>query len=656
MTFVTLTYNGLEKSLGDWGISQAAREVSNQAHDHFVCDLMAPADSADPLPYGAQITLRIGRTPANGTGLTPGGLPVPGITSWAGGVVWFVGYRVDNFRTGSAELEKFDYKFAGPWEFFFERLVFQKLWWTYNGTQNVADWRSQVVLGLSVNAEVGVNDTVPDSNATNLMSIRQQVAEIIAYVINQTTADYGSPQLQSDNLTAEIDGANYDLYATPGSNLIIPDYVAGYAVSGKTSAGSGANAANMQTVLRAPLDSVNDITCAEAMRRMLRWIGPMGSPVLWFDYTTSPPTLHISTRDQLPSINLPAVGQSLGSGTSALKIKRRDDLIPGAICLKFRITGSWNGQNYVQIIKDIVSTIDGTVVEGIGLTGQLDTIQSFATGTPALVGGLANSATMQALEAAGRDFAAVTATIDMEGNSSNATTCTIATVAVNTATPATGGSALTFWQNVFPELADISSPDFFSGSSATVVDDNGDPINTSTFQYLLTRGQVAPWMLNGNTVGGAPAQSVRAHITATFQGTENNDGVATGHIQHHPKHATVTLLTIPGGTYVNQQITPGEIIPYGLAGYIYNIERIPQYEGTFTIQETEITDPCPLGNNLNLTGSLAEWSTMAACVQQISYDLTSGRTTLSFGPAGHLGPSRLLKSDGFFEHLFDSGV
>jgi hypothetical protein len=44
-----------------------------------------------------------------------------------------------------------------------------------------------------------------------------------------------------------------------------------------------------------------------------------------------------------------------------------------------------------------------------------------------------------------------------------------------------------------------------------------------------------------------------------------------------------------------------------------------------------------MGNNLNLTGSLAEWSTMQACIQQITYDLTAGRTTLAFGPAAHLG-------------------
>ena len=48
-------------------------------------------------------------------------------------------------------------KFAGPWDFFFERLVFQKLWLTYSNAlgKQIADWRSQVVLGMSVNALSG---------------------------------------------------------------------------------------------------------------------------------------------------------------------------------------------------------------------------------------------------------------------------------------------------------------------------------------------------------------------------------------------------------------------------------------------------------------------------------------------------------------------
>jgi hypothetical protein len=299
MTFVTLTYLGTEKALADWGISVAQREVSNQAGDNVAFDMMLAADVTDPFPYGAQIALQIGRisssvNPVNAT------MPPIGATGFSGGQVWFVGYRVDTFRSGSPALEKLAYKFAGPWEFFFERLVFQKLWWTWNGTENVADWRSQVVLGQSVNALIGPADTIPGSDATNLMSIAQQLKEIAGYVIAETTAAYGTAQLQFDPLTADIDGTNYDLLVSPSANCLIPDFIAGFEASGKTSA-----SANLITVLRAPLDAVNDITCAEAMRKMLRWIGAMGSPVVWFDYTQSPPMLKVSTRDQLSSVSLP---------------------------------------------------------------------------------------------------------------------------------------------------------------------------------------------------------------------------------------------------------------------------------------------------------------------------------------------------------------
>ena len=441
MLFTTLQYNGVEKCLADWGISAATREVSNQAHDHFgVRHDVGGGFLRSTSPTAAKIILRIGRLPSIDSHFLPSRpssvrrTPASGggtkLGSWAG--AWIIS------APAARTLEKLDYKFAET------RGCFSSSVWcskssgeSWNGSANVADWRSQIILGQSVNALIGVNDTIPGTNATNLMSIRQQVAEIAAYVINQTTADYGSPQFQTDSLTYAFDGTNYDLYETPGTNIIIPDYIAGaYAVSGKTSASAGGSAGNMQTVLRAPLDSVNDITCADAMRRMLRWIGPTGSPVVWFDYTTTPPTLHISTRDQLPSVSLPLIGQSAG-----FKIKRRDDLIPGCIALKFRVVGTVSGAQYTEVINDIAGTIGGTVYEGVGQTGLLQTIQSFAGGSPAYIGGAANSATMQALQTAARDFAAVTATIDMEGNSSNVTYCSIAAIAVDLSSNAAAGRA-----------------------------------------------------------------------------------------------------------------------------------------------------------------------------------------------------------------------
>ena len=125
------------------------------------------------------------------------------------------------------------------------------------------------------------------TTATNLMSISQQLKEIAAYVIaqssyEQTVNGLGWPaggQIQFDSLTTDASG-NYHLLPAPGPNCQIPDFVPGYAgAGGDTSAGTSG------LMLRAPLDAVNDMTCAECFRRQLRWIGAVGSPVVWFDYS-----------------------------------------------------------------------------------------------------------------------------------------------------------------------------------------------------------------------------------------------------------------------------------------------------------------------------------------------------------------------------------
>jgi hypothetical protein len=350
---------------------------------------------------------------------------------------------------------------------------------------------------------------------------------------------------------------------------------------------------------------------------------------------------------------------------SGFKIKKRDDLVPGAIALKFRVSGNWNGAAYVQVTHDIAGTIGGSVIEGVGLPGALYTIASFAGGSPAYVGGGVNSATMQALQNAGRDFAAVTATIDMEGSSSSTARCTIATMSANLDDPSSDSTAIPFWQKIFPEFLSLASPpSFFSGDSLTVKVDNPGNANPSqpndgtdisanvgsgqTYPYLLVDGQIAPWMLAGNTPGGTGALVVQATINAKFAITETAvvgaTSLNTNHKPYVEKTARVTLVSIPGGVYATQTgFVQGEIIPYGLAGYIYAIAQIPQYEGTFNVQEQEITDVCPMGNNLNITGSRAEWQTMNAMVQSVQYDLFTARTTISFGPAGHLGAKDLVE-------------
>jgi hypothetical protein len=656
-TYVTITYQGIEKALADWGISTWRREVLNQAGDTFGFNLGAAADTPEIFPYGAQITVRIGRIVPPPTTSNPT-LPGVNVTGFAGGKIWFIGYRVNDCRAASAQLEELEYKFAGPWEFFMERLTFQKLWLTWNGVKQVADWRSQIVLGMSVTALSGAGDTVQGTTTTNLMSISQQLREIGAYAINATAYEQSvngigwtpGAQFQFDPLDSDVNG-NYVLNAAPGPYCQIPDYVPGTPAPGGTSAAPGG------LMLRAPLDAVNDITCGEAFRKMVRWIGAIGSPVIWFDYTQTPPALKVCTRDRLPSVSLafPNANPALNGGNPAasINIKRRDDLVPTAVAFKYRQSGVVFSQDYTTVTNDIAATVNGTTVEGIGTTGFLTDL----SGNP-LASGVQST-----LQAAALRFAAQLATFDFEGANVSSTRATISCTPLTegvTIDPSTSSGAMGFWTELFPEFKRVQNLSFYNAGNPapflTAVDASGNTTASSTgsitvnginYTQILADGQVAPWMQSGSPP--APGSVIEATITAYFRYDEYSEppaggaAVKTGSVSYVEKNCTVKLTNLPANTYSSApSFSAGEPLPCGLAGYVFNIESVPQYEGQFEIQEQDVTDPCPIGNNLNLNGGLAEWAAMDACVQRVSYD-SAGKTTLSFGPAAHLGAGDLIE-------------
>jgi hypothetical protein len=647
MTYTTLTYNGTEKSLADWGISGWTRTAQNQANDDFTFTIPTPMDGSDIFPYGANIIIKINRTASAANPINPT-LPVsitlvPGVT-YSGGTQWFWGYCVDNDRIGNPGGESFNYKFAGPCQFFFERLIFQKLFLTWNGTKQIADYQSDVVLGLSLTPLSGTGDTVQASTSPNLMSIAQQIKEICMYA--QADSAYqqannglgwpGTKQFQCDQLTTNVDGVNYDLLQTPSANVLISDYCIG-PLSGKTSASTLPAGSYM---LRCPLDAVNAITCKEAMQRVLQWLGGIGSPVIWTDHSQTPPQLRIATRDQLSVKSL-----ALSGITVKNRIKKRTDLIPAAVHFKYKVSGTSLGQPYSVIFNDVAAYLSGALAEGAGQWGALTTLS----------GGGISSGNQTALMAAAKTATAVVQTLDFQGDSVNAATCKITTASISSAlTSATDP----MWQYFFPELANVSSLAFYNSDSPSVT--IADAISgtnyysagawaSTAYTNVVQDGQVAPWMLAStsspaNPVGG---QTVKAKISVRFSYTQKTQGGANAYatnenVQYHEKNITVTLTTLTSGKYYSSpQTVYGEPVPYGLAGYILALENIPQYEGSILVQETEISDVCPMGNALNISGGLAEWSSMNACVQSVRYR-DNGQTEISFGPAKHLGPAQFV--------------
>jgi hypothetical protein len=249
-------------------------------------------------------------------------------------------------------------------------------------------------------------------------------------------------------------------------------------------------------------------------------------------------------------------------------------------------------------------------------------------------------------------------TIDFQGDQVNAASCKITTQALHMADPAGTGSDGGFWATLFPDLSNVnqSTLKFYNGGSpgVTIKDAatgaiyyTGGAWTGTAYANRVTDGQVAPWMLAStstpaNPVGG---KTVKVILTVRFQYSEIAQGtnaVTSAAVGYHEKNITLTLSTLTSGTYYSSpSVSSGEPVPYGLAGYILALESIPQYEGSILVQETEISDVCPLGNALNITGGRAEWAAMNACVQDVRY-ADNGQTEITFGPAKHLGPVQFV--------------
>jgi hypothetical protein len=339
----------------------------------------------------------------------------------------------------------------------------------------------------------------------------------------------------------------------------------------------------------------------------------------------------------------PLVGPSNQTFSAvASDIRLRADLLPSCVAIKFRIVSTVNGQQQISIISDLATTISGETVEGIGYEASLCPVATFLTEP----GTYLDSTDQSALLNASLAPAVKSACIDMEGGNQNL--CIFNTIPVNTGDPASDLAALAMWQFLCPQLATAASITQVSGSAVTAVDDFGNTLDLTKYAYILLDNAIPGWLQGYNPNPDVGPLVKQATITGQLSYTEvatvtGSGTVNTKVVAHQEFSGHATLIQIPGNiTYAES--TASEVIPYGLAGYIYNIESIPQYEGSYSIQEQEISDMCPMGSVLNLTGSAnAAWSTMNAQVQAIHYDIMAGRTEIRFGPANHLGAKDMVE-------------
>ena len=467
----------------------------------------------------------------------------PGESGYAGGSIYFRGKVARVFRSGSGRGEAIGYEFCGPW-WDFERLVFQQLWKICTGFE--------------------------DGEYT-----------------------YGTWRTSELFLCRTNEGAAQDTGAQ------IREAV-GWAVT----CGVAVQLGTIDAAVNIPWYHVRDVTVAEVIRQMLRWTPDV---VVWFDYTTTPPTMHARRLANLPVVEVGVADAVL----EELELTPRQDLVLPAVCLRFKQIGSIDGRPFTVFTDQFYPE-----------------------------------------EATGRELGAAVHTIDLAGyqktNVYGELEC-----AECAAQAETNAARLAWWQGKEPLLNSPRvdtrlTPEKITVSAAVIRDANGDEVDLEDYPYELLDGQVAEWMEDG----GQPVVVVSATVTArvTYDLYRTDEGWLETNAEKFllergrtkELSCRIRLTNGRGGRYSAVATeAQGELPPAGLAQAIYEAHAVLQYEGRIACVAEEVLPALRMGIKLRVQTGEATYDNLL--VQGVEEAVGSGQTQVMVGPASHLGLADLVE-------------
>jgi hypothetical protein len=444
---------------------------------------------------------------------------------------WFVGLVTAITAAGSAASERQSYTISGPW-YHLQNRVYRQDWAKLTETGYDHARTSHLMLGQKVDW------TDPDAPITVYDSVSGIIDDILTYI---------------ESLGAPI----------------------------------AHDVTNLPTVMVIPIIEERDITAAEAIRRVLRWLPDI---ITWWDYSTTPyPTLHFSRRANLTATTLAICERGAGTASplSEVELTPRYDLQVPCVSITYEQIAVVNGVNYPSYTTDTYP-----------------------------------------VEATGDELGAYVATINLQGSTTNTVSAAVTATAMDI-------SSGTWWGNHLPTHAGDKV-------SQIVIDQYVRLTNPSTYPREITAGAVYPWM-----PVLAAEDTVQARARITYQTKEGQIDVRNENLS---AKIIVTNAPVGNHTYSTiSESESGEEIPTGLSQSLYTTLSVLQYSGKLTLREQECGDAYPtihnwLGHAVSISGSAqSTWASMAAAVQTVDQDIDTGTTTLIVGPAEHLSPQDLVQ-------------
>jgi hypothetical protein len=464
-----------------------------------------------------------------------------GVGPFAGGSIYFQGKAGLPKRHAGGNVEGISYQFSNPW-WDLTRLVFQQEWDVFNGWTIPDDPTSPPTFTTYRSSELFLGQTAA--------GVKQHAGAQILEALNWAIACGVNLQVGTIDVTTDM-----------------------------------------------MIYHIRDVTVAEVIKQLLR---PTPDVTCWFDYATTPPTIHLRKLANL--VNVPiAIANTNARGVDLVP---RHDLVLPAVCIRYKNMNTIDGAPWVVV-------------------------------TPAIAPG----------GATGTELGAAVHTIELAGfeatNLTGELKCTPVTAQGDAA------ARVAFWKRKDPLFNSLKLT-ALSISAAQIEDDDGNAVSLVNFPNELEDGSVADWM----TIGGVAVNEVHVTVKALAEydlyredegwDKPTPDGFVVQKGRTKELSCRIKLTNGITGVYqVQDSYTEGEPVPVGLETAIYNAHQVLQYQGKLELVGEEIPDGVGIGNTVTINTETASYPN--CLVQQVTEDLGRGVLALQLGPAAHLGLADMVE-------------
>lgn len=385
---------------------------------------------------------------------------------------------------------------------------------------------------------------------------------------------------KADGTTAQIYEPTVVLGEDNNGTRLLSGGVISHAASYAISRGVQIDLGTIAAGVAIPLDERDNIKVWDAITAMLSYTPDYG---LWFDYN------HQVAGEYVPALNvtapgdMPAVSKALiGVAATTAQFAPRNDIRTPGIQIIYRWTGEYDGRE-----------VKSRVIEQAGDC---------------------------------ESFKRVSLVFDLEGSRSVFIKQDIEVEDYPADWTSAAGKATLI--KLVPSLASIPDADWSVVSCTR-------PGSVNSYPARLISGTVPDW-----TDKECESDVFTVRISYYAYSTDTSNLLERGEKIFNFRTVSTNAIT---KTYKKQtEWVEAEGVPAGLAAALLASWNRLHYDGTVTFHEQDCAFDIKPGMRLRCTGGLAEWETMDAIVQDVTYDLAKGTTTVRVGTCGRLNADNLL--------------